>query len=60
MLIGVTLIFKVTEKEKQAPYTVTSFSKANLILNDYLTHILLFFKKNCSCSDHCMKNEVFH
>ena len=60
MLIGVTLIFKVIGKEKQALYTAISLNKANLLLNDYLTHILLFFKRNRSCSGHCIKNEVFH
>ena len=47
MLIEVILIAKVFEK-KYALYTAIFLNKANL--NDYLTHILLFFYKKCSCN----------
>ena len=38
-------MLKLTGKEKHTPYAAIFFNKAKFDLNDYLAHILPFFKK---------------
>ena len=50
MLIGVILIVQVNWKRKTCSLHCHFFKKREFVSNDYLARILLFFKKNCSCS----------